>query len=107
MFEEIKRIIKDENIDEKTTKEKVSQLVNNVLFNGKNIIECTNIPFVFDNEIQLDYENIDMIITIYNDDKMEFEKINIVSETTRKVKKETFIRNAKQLNKINNNLKPK
>ena len=100
-FEEIKKIIKDETINENETKELVSKIVNNVLFDGKNVINCTNIPFVFDEEIQLDYENIDMIINIKNDDSMEFEKLNITSETTRKVKKETFIRKAKRFNELN------
>lgn len=95
MFEEIKKIIQDTSIDENETKKMVSQIINKKLFKGQNIIECTNIPFVFDKEIQLDYENIDMIINIKDNDEMEFEKINLASSTTRNIKKETFIKNAK------------
>ena len=34
-----------------------------------------------------------MIITIFKDDRMELHKVNVVSETLREVKRETFIRN--------------
>lgn len=102
LFKEIEEIINNRNIDDIKTKEMVSQKINDVLFNGENIIQCTNIPFVLHDVIQLDYENIDMIISIYNDGRMEFDKINTVSETITRVKKETFVRKAKRFNELYN-----